>query len=141
MERTFDAERFERVLRHPDVEPYVSLGVQIPPMAPLVCDRANVCLMNEHGGFLCVKSGEGEYDIHTAFLPSGRGPHLVDLALEAREYLFWTIGARLLRTFVAKDNVPARRLALAAGFRDSCDATLFGTPGVIMTLERNWVCQ
>ena len=51
--RTFDAERFDSVVQHPDVLPYVSLGLdELPSTAMLVEDPANVVLMNEYGGFM-----------------------------------------------------------------------------------------
>lgn len=141
LRRQMDFMPFADVLEHPDVYPYVSLGQEIPDLRPIFDDPMNVCLMNEHGGFLFVYAGGNAYDVHTAFVPEGRGPHLVELAKDAREFMFTQAGAVTLRTFVATDNKPARRLALAAGFRDSHDMELFGVPGRLMTMQRKDVCQ
>jgi len=139
--RTFDTAAFERVVHHPEVKPYLSLGQEIPNLAPYITDPRNYCYMNEFGGFLLVNSGPDEYDVHTAFLPEGRGPHLVELAISVRDRMFQENGAVVLRTFVEHGNVAARRLAKAAGFCVVHEATLFDVPGVVMTLERKSVCQ
>jgi hypothetical protein len=142
LRRTFDYFDMFDVMYHPDVEPYVSLGQKIPDLEPLIGNPLNVCLVTKFGGFLFVKHpGENVYDVHTAFIPEGRGPHLVELAKQAREFMFFQANAEVLRTFVSHDNKPARRLALAAGFKDSEDMELFGILGKLMTMERKDVCQ
>jgi hypothetical protein len=142
LRRTFDYLHMFDVMYHPDVLPHVSLGQQMPDLQPLIEDPVNVCLMNEHGGFLCVKHPEANvYDVHTAFVPEGRGPHLVELAKQARDFMFFQANAEVLRTFVAHNNKPARRLALAAGFHDAEEMELFGVAGKLMTVERKSVCQ
>ena len=141
LDRTADGGRFVEVVNHPEVYPYVSLGQEVPDLRPIIADQANVCLMNEHGGFLFVHAGNGVFDTHTAFVPEGRGPQLVALSHEAREYMFMQAGATQLRTFVANDNKAARRLALAAGFKNSSPMTLFGHDGWLMTMDRSAICQ
>lgn len=139
--RTMDVCKFGDVVDHPDVYPYVSLGQEIPDLRPVIEDPVNVCLMNDHGGFLFVHAGDMIFDTHTAFVPEGRGPQLVALALEARAFMFEQASARMLRTFVADDNKPAHRLAVAAGFKNFERMELFGHPGWLMTMERSSVCQ
>ncbi len=142
LRRTTDSAAFADVLEHPEVTPQVSLGQQIPDMEPIIANPVNFCLMDgEKGGFLCVSSGVNEFDVHTAFVPEARGPHLVELAIQARDYMFIKADASLLRTFVADDNLPAKRLAVAAGFKERERAELFGVPGDIMICERKDVCQ
>lgn len=141
MKRTFDAKRFTEVVRHPAVEPFVSLGQEIPDLAPYVESQDNYCFMNEHGGFLLVRSGDEQYDVHTAFVPEGRGPHLIQSAIDVRDLMFQEFGAVRLRTFVSLDNWPAKRLALLAGFKVTGEASVFDVCGEIMTVERKDVCQ
>lgn len=142
LSRNFDPAKLEGVMHHPDVKPFVSLGQEIPDLRPIIEDEDNYCLMNDHGGFLFVKHpGRNVYDVHTAFVPEGRGPHLLELAMQAREFMFYEVGAEMLRTFVSHDNKPARRLALASGFVDSETIELFGVSGSLMTMERKNVCQ
>lgn len=140
LDRVSSGYRFVDVVYHPSVHPHVSLGREIPDLIPIVADPANVCLMNEHGGFLFVQSGENVYDTHTAFLPEGRGASLVARALEARSFMF-NHGAELLRTFVADENKAAHRLAVAAGFKNAERMTIFGHDGWLMTMDRSVVCQ
>jgi RimJ/RimL family protein N-acetyltransferase len=142
LERTFDADKFDAVMRHPSVFPYVSLGMELSEVgssAPLVNDEANVCLMNEHGGFMFRQFAPDQYDVHTVFLPSGRGKKALDAALEAKQIMFNTYHARRLITFVPHDNTPARKLAEAAGFVADRDAECLGVEGVTMVMEAT--CQ
>jgi hypothetical protein len=140
LERTFDADRFDAVMRHPSVLPHVSLGLDdIPSSAMLIHDPANVCLMNEHGGFLFRQFSPDQYDVHTVFLPSGRGSKAVDAALEAKRIMFNEFHARRLVTFVPFTNRTARKLAEAAGFVEDMDAECMGIEGVTMIMEAT--CQ
>lgn len=140
LERVFDHERFDEVMNHPKVKPYVSLGIDdLPSSAPLIEDPANVCLMNEHGGFLFHQFAPYQYDVHTIFLPDGRGKKALDAALEAKRIMFEEFHARRLVTFVPFDNVPARKLAEAAGFVEDRVADCMGVPGVTMVMEAT--CQ
>jgi hypothetical protein len=140
LERTFDASRLDAVINHPSVKPYVSLGVDdLPSCAPLIQDTANVCLMNEHGGFVFRQFAPDQYDVHTVFLPSGRGRRALDAALEAKRIMFGEYHARRLITFVPHDNEPARKLAQSAGFVYDRDAQCMGIEGITMVMEAT--CQ
>jgi hypothetical protein len=140
LERTFDAGRFDAVMRHPSVLPHVSMGLEnLPSSAPLIENPANVCLMNEHGGFLFRQFQPDEYDVHTVFLPEGRGQKALDAALEAKQTMFGQFHARRLITFVPYDNKPAHKLALAAGFVDDIHSECMGVPGITMVMEAT--CQ
>ena len=140
LERTFNAERFDAVMRHPSVMSKVSLGIEeLPSSAPLVEDQGNVVLMNEHGGFLFVQFAPDQYDVHTVFLPEGRGQAALDAALEARRLMFETYGARRLVTFVPHDNPAALKLAQAAGFEIDREAECMGASGFTLVMEAT--CQ
>jgi hypothetical protein len=137
-----DPQYFAEVCEHPDVLPQVSLGHGLPDFEELIGNPLNICLMNEYGGFLFVKhAGADVYDVHTAFVPEGRGPHLVELALQARDIMFFHAHAVQLRTFVAYDNRPARMLALAAGFTDTEEIEVLGAKGKLMVMDRKDACQ
>ncbi len=140
LERTFDAERLDRVIQHPAVKPHVSLGLdEIPSCAPLLADQDNVCLMNEHGGFLFRQFSPGQYDVHTMFLPAGRGKRALDAALEAKRVMFEEYHAHRLVTFVPYGNESALQLALAVGFRLDRPSTCMGVEGDTLVLEAT--CQ
>jgi hypothetical protein len=139
LERNFNPERLDAVIRHPSVIGHVSLGIEsLPSCEPLLMDHANVCLMNEHGGFLFRQFAPDQYDVHTVFLPKGRGPAALDAALEARHIMFNDYHARRLVTFVPHDNVAARKLAVAAGFLFTADSECMGVSGVTMVMEATW---
>lgn len=138
--RTFNAEKFDAVMRHPSVMPHVSMGMDdLPSSEALVSDPANVCLMNDHGGFLFLQFSPGQYDVHTVFLPEGRGKRALDAALEAKAIMFNDFHARRLITFVPHDNEPARKLAEAAGFVMDRESECMGKEGITMVMEMT--CQ
>lgn len=138
--RNFDAAKLDAVIRHPSVMSRVSLGYEeLPSCAPLLADEQNVCLMNEHGGFLFRQFAPDQYDVHTMFLPSGRGPQALEAALEAKHIMFNLYHARRLVTFVPHDNPHAYKLAEAAGFVTDRDASCCGVEGVTMVMEAT--CQ
>ena len=140
LERTFDAERFDRVMRHPTVLPHVSLGMEsLPSSALLVQDPANVVLMNEHGGFMFRQFAPDQYDVHTVFLPTGRGRMARDAAMEARQIMFNEFHARRLVTFVPHDNPNALKLAQATGFVIDRSCECMGVEGVTLVMEAT--CQ
>jgi hypothetical protein len=135
LERTFDTERVEAVVRHPTVYPHVNLGHEIPSLAGLVENPSNVCLFNEHGGFLFYCFAPGCYDVHTVLLPSGRGAKAIAAAKEARTMMFGQYGATLLVTFVPDSNTHARRLAERVGFVADRQSQALGVPGTTFVLE------
>lgn len=134
LNRVYDAALFEHVLQHPDVLPWVSLGHDIGDIELILSNPENVCLMNDHGGFLFYKTGEGDYEVHTAFVPEGRGAHLVDLTAQAARYMAG-MGARRIFTFVDDKNTPARRLAEKAGMEVIGSIQMAGHSGVLMMME------
>lgn len=140
LERTFNAERFDAVMRHPSVFPQVSLGMsELPSASDLVANISNVCLMNEHGGFLFRQFSPGQFDVHTIFLPEGRGRKALHAALEAKRIMFEDFHAHRLVTFVPFGNEPAKRLAEAVGFTADFESDCMGVPGMTFKLEAT--CQ
>jgi hypothetical protein len=136
LERTFDYEKFDAVINHPSVLPFVNMGFEnLPSCAPLVQDQRNVCLMNEHGGFMFLQFAPDQYDVHTMFLPSGRGKKALHAALEAKQIMFNDYHARRLVTFVPHDNDAARHLAEAAGFVMDRESQCMGIDGITMVME------
>jgi hypothetical protein len=87
------------------------------------------------------------YEVHTAFTPEGRGPHVFALARQSLAYIFRQTEALAVKTFVAHNNRAARRLALGVGFVPLRDAATLGTPGTEYLLTvKQWakglsVCQ
>ena len=73
-----------------------------------------VCLENEHGGFVFVPHGGGEWEVHTLFLPTVRDAY--SHAREAAAHMFARGDCDRITTQVPADNVPADRLTRRMGF-------------------------
>ena len=87
LKRTFDAEFINGVLNHPDVkdgsETYDGFDV-----TELVNNAANVILINDFGGFIYTGLGNGMYEVHSQFLPEGRGVKAYHAAVESVRWMF-----------------------------------------------------
>lgn len=144
--RTHDAAFMNSVVNHPAIKPQVSLGMEgTLDLTPLVSDEGNVCLQNEHGGFLFIRSEHDCFDVHTQFLPEGRGPAALASAREAAWFMFTQTHCLAIRTFVGSTNHPARALTKRMGFVKIDDGELFGVTGewFLLTIKQ-WargLCQ
>jgi hypothetical protein len=113
-----DSQFLNRIINDPSVFPFVSYGQKFPMDAALLLeDRRNVFLANESGGFLFLFRQEGIYEVHTLFLPDGRGAAALSSAKEAAAFAFAVMRAQLLVTFVEENNRATRLFAMKAGFR------------------------
>lgn len=139
LRRTFEATFLNQVVNHESVRPWVGGDRSARlDLTSVVEDHANVALINRHGGFVFVQKEPHVYEVHTQFLPAGRGESL-RYACEAARYMFGVIGAERLVTDVPDDNRPALNLAIAVGFvpcgsREDDGATS-GKPQKIRELE------
>jgi len=117
IERSFDAEFLNSVLNHPEVYPWVCGEMSGPfDFTEIVKNPEHYVLRSEHGAFLVIHTGEGIYDVHTQFLPEGRGTALA-AGKEAIEYMRAHSDFKELTTMVPDGNSPAKRLAENAGFK------------------------
>lgn len=117
--RTMDARHYNSVANHPTVRAW--LGGDGASDAPIVLDSvlenpANVALATGHGGFIAVALGSGRYDVHSMFLPEGRGREATDAQRDAVAYMFSATDATELRTTVPTTNQAAGLFARRAGF-------------------------
>lgn len=117
MKRTKDAAFLNEVANHPDVRPWLGLdGKSEIDLTGLLDQPGNFALVNDHGGFVFMHEGGGVYELHTQFLPSGRGRLAVSAALEIEFLMFTLYGATLLKTYVPHENRGALGLVRLAGF-------------------------
>src|SRR6478735_1220419 len=115
MKRTFDARHLNDVANHEDVRP--GLGGQGPlDLTSVVGNPMNVCLANEHGGFVFHNHGQGLYEIHTLFLRSGRGKAVREALAFALQYMFVRTDCAEIATRIPQVNKPAAMLARDGGF-------------------------
>jgi hypothetical protein len=112
--RSYDAEFLNRIVNDPSMEP-ARLGMKAIDLTEAVSNPDNVFLANEFGGFLFVKDGD-TYEVHTNFLPEGRGKAALAAAQQAAFYMFTETDCLAIRTYVPVGNVAADALTRRMGF-------------------------
>lgn len=143
--RCTDAEFLNSVVNHPEVARWM-VGFEPPfDFSPVLADQANVFLANCHGGFLFVATQERcKYEVHTQFLPEGRGNSLA-LARDAAWYMFTQTDCLAIETYVPAGNEAARRLTLSMGFKPCLDIEVNGHECTVYMLNiKSWargLCQ
>lgn len=116
--RTFDAARFNEIVNDPTVRPFVADESDGPlDLSERISDRRNICLLGEHGAFLCFKYYDGCYEVHTQVLPIGRGSWAAAFAEAGAQFMFTKTDAIELVTRVPEKHLGAMRLACSMGFR------------------------
>lgn len=118
VERSFDAERFNALINHPEVRPWVAdMGDGVLDLSARVADFNNVLLVGEHGATLCFKLMPGIYEVHSQFLESGRGKYALDFVRAGSRWMFTHTDAYEIITRVPQTHKAATGLTIAAGMR------------------------
>lgn len=122
-ERTHDMDVVRRIITHPQVYPYITddgcppadqfVPVDAPALWYLLVRRGEEIL----GLFLLHPLNSTCYEVHTCLLPSCWGPDAVEVAREARQWVWENMPAKRVVTNVPENNPLALRFALKAGFR------------------------
>lgn len=133
--RHVNATLLNAVVNDASVRPWVGPGTHELDLSPVVADAANVLLMDEHGGCLFERVGAGTYEVHTQFLPEGRGPAALQAVRDALHWMFTQTDAIEIQTKVPVNNIPALALVKAIGgelhfYRDRVWETAEGLIGV-----------
>ena len=115
MKRTMDVSRLNAVANHPEVYPQLGVTGAVD-LSGIASNPANVVIENEHGGFVFWCLEPGRYEMHTMFLPEGRGRAALDAAAEALRYMFVETPAVEVVTKTAGSNPAAGLMARKAGF-------------------------
>ena len=139
--RSTDGAFLNRVVNDPPVHDAISLGSKDAiDLAAAVADERNVFLANEFGGFLLMNHGGGMYDLHTQFLPEGRGKIAIEAAIEGCRYMFVETDCIAMSTFIALGNRAALRLAKWMRFEKVGDSYVNNVAGEIYMLTiKRWV--
>jgi len=116
VQRTLDGRRLTAIANHPDVRPWLGGGDEPIDMVPLVENPGNLTFETASGGVLCVGLGAGRYDVHSMFLPDGRGAEALDAMTAVADYMFTTTDCIEGRTTVPMLNRAALVAARRAGF-------------------------
>jgi hypothetical protein len=107
--REFSAERINAIVNHSEVRPWVGGGTGTLDLTGIVADPRNVLLMAELGGLVFIELEPGLMEVHTQFLPEGRGASAITAVNDA----LWWIFTRTACTEVVT-KVPAGNMAAAA---------------------------
>lgn len=130
--RSRDVAFFNAVANDPAVRPF--MGGEDGPngldLAPLIENPAVVTLRAAHGGWIYVPILAGAYELHTLFLPEGRGrPHL-RAAVEGFRFMFVETDCLEILTKCPDDNGAARWASSHLGFRERFRRDDAWAPGV-----------
>jgi hypothetical protein len=115
--RTLDARFLNAVANDASVRP--DLGGEGPiDLSAVVADPVNVALRTELGGWVFVRHEPGTYELHTLFMPAGRGRACLAAWREAARYVFAATDAREIVTRVPVCNRGAAWAARHCGFAE-----------------------
>lgn len=124
MKRTFDADRMNALVNHPEIRPYVGGDPEVDiDLSAAVANEDNIFLDGEHGGFACCWSAPGTYEIHTFILPEGRGAWAADFAAWGIGFLVEN-GANHLWTRVPPELANVRGFAMKMGMKPAGRQTI-----------------
>ncbi len=124
-----DATFINEVANHPEVRPFIG-GEGPLDLGPTCLNPANFVLLAEHGGWLLHPKAPGTYELHTLFLPEGRGKAYFVAAIEALRWVFTRTDCVEIFTQVPDDNGGARMAAKIVGFRERFRREGAWEPGV-----------
>lgn len=127
--RTFDATLLNEIANHPEVRPHIG-GAGVIDLTTIVGDPQNVAVMGEHGGWIYHGLQPGVYELHTLFLPEGRGRSFFAGAREVLRYMFVRTDALEILTKCPDTNAGARMAAGMMGFKERFRREDAWAPGV-----------
>ncbi|NBW22038.1 MAG: hypothetical protein EBR82_80205 [Caulobacteraceae bacterium] len=118
--RSTDFERADEIINDPSVFPWVSFDTSPDRLTVehLVRDTRNVLMLGDAGGFLlaCKNKPQTSFDLHTFYLPEGRGRGVHDDARVMFQFMFCETSAHRIYTMVP-DDAPHARPPLSFGWR------------------------
>jgi hypothetical protein len=116
LHRARDATFLNRVANDPSVRPHIG-GEGVLDFQPLLNQPLVVALQGEHGAFLFQPLDATRFELHTLFLPEGRGLSLLKAAAEAARYMFVETSCTEIVTKVPQSNRAADFMVRKCGFR------------------------
>lgn len=116
MRRTLDPVFLNAVANHPEVRPWL-MGEGLLDLSPVISNPANIALEAKHGGWVLQNLSPGVYEVHSMFLPEGRGAGVARALVAALDYVFSATDCIRLVTRLPEGNVRASALGKMAGFR------------------------
>jgi len=113
--RTMSAARLNAIANHPSVRPWLG-GDSVIDLEPVLLNPANFAFETEHGGMVLAQIGNGVYEVHSLFLPEGRGPESSQAFDAVADYMFAVTDCIEVRTRAMEDNRRAVAAAKRQGF-------------------------
>lgn len=110
MKRSFDSTFINSVINHESVKEWAEIK-GLGDLSPIVDDARNVLLVNDYGGFVYIQHSPGTYEVHTQFLPEGRGVKALKAAIESVRYMFINTDCMRILSKARPDNTGACQLA------------------------------
>lgn len=127
--RTMDGRFLTEVANHPDVRPW--LGGEGPlDLTAVISNPENYALVTDGGGWVIHKLEPGVYELHSLFLPGGRGKPFFAAAREMFRFMFTRTEATEILTKCPDDNPGARMAASLVGFKERFRREDAWAPGV-----------
>jgi hypothetical protein len=115
LHRTLSTDFLNDVANNAAVRPFVG-GAGYVDVGPVVQNPQNVALVNEHGGFIFARDEATRFEVHTLFLPEGRGQSSLAAAEEAARFMFTATDCLEIVTKVPASNKAADFLTRRMGF-------------------------
>lgn len=116
--RTLDGTFLTQVANRPDIRPMIGPGTEPVDLRPIAANPEHYVIEADHGGWLLEAKGPGVYEIHSLFLPEGRGAVFFRNAREMLRYMFARTDCTEIWTKCPDDNPGARMAALKCGFKE-----------------------
>lgn len=115
VKRSRNVEHFDRVANHDSVRPHLGGDGELK-LAVVMDNLQNYAFETPHGGYILLDCGAGRYDVHSFFLPEGRGHEALVAMREVSAYMFTHTDCTEGRTTVPQGNEGAFVLAKRGGF-------------------------
>ena len=116
--RTLDGTFLTEIANRPDIRPMIGPGDGFVDLRPVASNPEHYVIEADHGGWILEAKGPGVYEIHSLFLPEGRGASFFKAARDMLRYMFTRTDCTEIWTRCPDDNPGARMAALKNGFRE-----------------------
>jgi len=117
LHRSFDAERVNEIVNHPEVRPLAGGdGKSWIDMTRVVTDQQCYTLLGPHGGFCFTWTAPQTYEVHAFILPAGRGKAAYRLGMMCRDYME-SVGTLQLWARIGRGMDHVRHLTVTCGFK------------------------
>lgn len=117
IKRTLDARFLNKVANHPDVRPGMG-GTGLIDVSSVIANPVNYAFVTDAGGWVLHRHEPGAYEIHSMFLPEGRGKPYFTGGVELIRWIFVHTDAREILTRIPANNRGAQFAGRYFGFRE-----------------------